>query len=123
MNAWLELLAHYSHRAGASIGIASSVRFVKRGRRFVAMHDFPAQGLTHWNAPFTGGFNCVVPKGTVFVVDYDSQPGATAFGCVPENAKDFELRFVPEAERTNPKYGGYSLVFFFSVIGEHLAPA
>ena len=44
---------------------------VRAGDRFVTTEDVTALGQTHWTAPFTGGFEAVIPEGTVLVVPDD----------------------------------------------------
>ena len=54
--------------------------YVQEGDRFVVVEAFEIGGLTHYNAPFTGGFDAEVPAGTVLRAFGDSVPGASAFG-------------------------------------------
>ena len=93
---------------------------VKKGDRFEAMADFKTHGMTHWKAPFTGGFQCVVPKGTILVADYDSPKLSTGFGVTPENYAELEIRLVPEEDRSAQKYNGYSLSLRYGLIGKKL---
>ncbi len=94
--------------------------FIKNGDKFKVIKDFSTLGMTHWMAPCTGGFECTVPKGTVLIAFADSAPMSSGFGCIPENKKEFELKHVPENERTLPKYGGYSLVVKYSEINKSI---
>ena len=73
--------------------------------------------LTHWYAPFTGGGTGVLPAGTVFVVEDDPRPTATAVACKPENTSAIEALLVPEKERSDKKYGGFHLSMKLDVIG------
>jgi hypothetical protein len=81
------------------------------------LRDWKTSAMTHWLAPFTGGEECVVPKGTVLVVAHDLVESASAFYVRPENYKELELRLIPEETRTEDKYNGYSLVLFCKDIG------
>ena len=88
----------------------SSVENIGEGARFLTVDDIETNGLVHWSAPFTSGFHCVIPKGTVLVTFRDSG-SADALGLIPEHYKEFEQRFVPDSDRTADKYAGYSFVF------------
>ena len=83
---------------------------VKQGEKFILTEDKQTNGLTSWSAPFTGGFECNVPAGTVFEVLHDSVVTAKGFGCKPVNYNQFELAHVPESDRCSPKYNGYYFV-------------
>jgi len=90
---------------------------IKKDDRFLALKDIEAGGLIHWDRPFTSGFKCIVPKGTILVVPYQPPPAAEGFYCLPENEKEFEQKFVPEEDRTASGYGGFHLVLFKSLVG------
>lgn len=93
---------------------------VKKGDRFLVTEDIPTQALTHWKAPATFGFACTIPKGTILIAYHESARISAGFGCVPENAKEFEKNFVPESNRNDPKYNGYSFVMRYTEIGKRL---
>jgi hypothetical protein len=93
---------------------------VRVGDRFVATADIAISGLSHWKAPFTGDFETVIPEGTVLVAPHDAFAEAEGFYCVPEQCDDLEAVLVPEADRLDPKYDGYSFVFLESDIGGKL---
>ena len=91
---------------------------VRRGDRLRCREDIPTDGLTHWKAPYTLSFECVIPAGTILVVDCDPVAGATGFGCVPEDYEGFEQQHVPDREAW--RYGGYSFVMDLDDIGKRL---
>lgn len=84
-------------------------RFPRNGEVFEAQSEMQIDYLTHWAAPFTGGGKYLLRKGTrirVSVMPFDPEPiGVYA---APLDAA-LEKEIVPEAERTGPKYGGFSL--------------
>jgi hypothetical protein len=86
---------------------------VKKGTRFRATTDFPAICLTHWMAPFTGGYSVVVPAGEILVVPEDPPSFATGVALVPERYDHFLQVFVPPEDRNAEKFGGYSLAVPF----------
>lgn len=90
--------------------------------RFITAKDIEIHGLTTWAAPFTGGFKCVIPKGTT-IIAYDQQvPGAEGFAAIPENYEELESLLVPESDRSHYKYTGYYFVFPRKDIGDKLIP-
>lgn len=95
---------------------------VSKGDKFVAAKSLPARGLVQWRAPFTSGFECVIPEGTVLVAENDSAPISTGFGCIPENQKELETQLVPEQDRMAEKYAGYYFVLSYKHIGKELKP-
>jgi len=99
--------------------MTSPVRF---GSRFVVKTPLSIRGLTHWRAPFTGGFECTVAPGTVVVVAHEPTPGATAVGVRPEAYAELEPQLVPQEDRTSEKYDGYSLVIPLEEFGRSLEP-
>ena len=107
---WVRLLGRLSHPT------------IRKGDRFVTLTEMPATGLTHWRAPFTGGFECRIPEGTVLVAMHDSATVSTGFGVRPENYEELEKKLVPEADRTADKYGGYSFVISYREIGKRVKP-
>ena len=90
---------------------------IKKGDRFTVINDIKVNGLTVWGAPYTGGFECTLPKGTVLVAPDKQVKGAKGFSVVPENYKEMESILVPKKDRENQKYGGYYFVFLNSDIG------
>ena len=68
------------------------------------------RALTHWNTPFTGSGQGILPEGAVLVVAVDPPPGATALSCDPEDPARLEAEFVTAVDRNHPKYAGFSLV-------------
>ena len=85
-------------------------RFPLDGDIYEALEDTPISFLTHWRAPFTDGGSGTLPKGTkVRVKVFDNAPNATRVYASPLDADVVERLLVSEADRTNPKYGGFSL--------------
>jgi len=93
---------------------------IRKGTRFEVAEDLDTDGLVHWRAPFTSGFHCVIPKGTILVTFHDYSPSAAAFALVPEDYKGFEKKYVPHDDIIATKYAGYSFVFARSEISRKL---
>jgi hypothetical protein len=90
------------------------------GQRWEVTRDLATGGITMWRAPFTGGFNCTLPAGTVLRVENDPVPGARAVYCLPEDYEGLEQLVVPEADRRGDKYDGYALVVLLEEFGQTL---
>jgi len=85
-------------------------RFPLDGEVYEALEDTPTKFLTHWRAPFTGGGEGTLPKGTrvrVKIPDWIREPiGVYA---EPLDSPQIERLLVSEDDRSNVKYGGFSL--------------
>jgi hypothetical protein len=93
---------------------------VRAGDRFETTGDIATKGMSHWFAPFTGDFDAVIPQGTVLIAADDAVKAARGFYLRPERYEEMEALLVPESDRTDPKYGGYSFVFLDGDIGVKL---
>jgi hypothetical protein len=94
---------------------------ISKGTRFQVVNDVETDGLVHWRAPFTSGFHCIIPKGTI-LVSFGDSVSSSAVGLVPEDYKEFEQKFIPESDRTADNYAGYSLVFTRAEVRKRLRP-
>jgi hypothetical protein len=85
-------------------------RFPLDGEVYETLEDTRIKFLTHWRAPFTGGGEGTLPKGTevrVKIPDWIREPiGVYAD---PIDVPRIERLLVSEDDRTNAKYGGFSL--------------
>lgn len=95
---------------------------IRKGDVFVAREAVEATGLTHWRAPFTGGFECTIPAGTVLVADHDQVEGAQGIGLRPSAYEEMERLLVPERDCAAEKYDGYTLVVLLTEIGTRVLP-
>ena len=89
------------------------------GDRFVVRSPFTATVMTHWLAPFTGGAEKLIPAGLAFTIDYDPPPVATAIGVKPDEPEQWLNQLVDEADRNDPKFGGYSISILFTQLNAH----
>ena len=92
---------------------------VREGQRYRALRDLQVGALTHWRAPFTGGFEVTLPAGEVFVIANDPPASATAAYCTPERYEELHGLFIPAEDRNAETYAGYSLVIDLDVIRQH----
>ena len=86
---------------------------MKRGQVYHAMQDVPMIGLVILNAAGSGGFHCILPKGTKIVIDSDPFFLSKGTYVLPLNYKELESKIVPSKEREFSKYKGYVLSLNF----------
>lgn len=72
---------------------------VEQGQRYRARVDVPVTCMTSWGAPFTGGYERILPRGETIVIVNDPPPGATAVYADPENYRKLHARMVPVKDR------------------------
>jgi hypothetical protein len=89
---------------------------LRKGQRYRTVRDLEVGVLTHFRAPFTDGARAILRAGEVFTVALDPAALATAAQCNPERYEALEKELVPEEDRTDQKYSGYSLVIDFESI-------
>jgi hypothetical protein len=94
---------------------------VHLGEAWIAQEPFQVGYLTHWEAPYTGGGECELPRGTIVKVISEPPSHATAAGCRPINYDEVELIVIPEEVRQTPKYAGYMFSIPFERFGTTLA--
>jgi hypothetical protein len=99
--------------AAARIGRLAGVR---KGQRFRTREDLEVLYVTRWKTSFTGGGKGRLPAGTLLTVNEDPPAGATAASCDPDNAAQLEPTLVPQAERIDEKYAGFSLTIDVDVL-------
>jgi hypothetical protein len=99
---------------GASLANRRGVR-VHDGDRVRATVDIKARGLVYFNGPFSGGFVCTIPCGSVLRVYHVHDLG---FLCTPEG--DLEAALVPASDRSNSKYAGAAFAFGLGDVGRRL---
>lgn len=85
-------------------------RFPRDREEFEATKDVAVTFVTHWQAPFTGGGTGTLPMGTRVRVSVSGpDPEPIGVYAEPLDYKRFETELVPAADRSTPKYGGFSL--------------
>lgn len=120
MPLWLKRIQYWLLRQRINLHGRLHHPQVAKGDRFRVVRTLRTRALVQWKAPFTSGFECVIPEGTVLVVDHDSAPISTGFGCVAENAAELEAMLVPEQDMKAEKYAGYYFVVAYKHIGKEL---
>ena len=103
----------WANRSISNREVRRIVRFLFGWVRIVrALADVKTTGMTYFNGPFSGGFDCVIPRGSVMRVYDVTELG---FLCTPEG--ELESALVPVGERSNPKYSSAAFTFNLGEIG------
>lgn len=95
---------------------------VAKGDRFRVIKATEKTALLYFASPFTGGFKCTLPIGTVLVTVRDSEAGDTRVFLAAENREPFESKYVSNDQKSDPKYLGFAFTFKTSDIGKILVP-
>ena len=95
-------------------------KVIRKGTRFLVLHDFELTALVSWRAPMTSGLRCTIPNGAILVAFGDSLPILGGVTCIPENPDAFQRDHVPEEIRTDPRFAGISFVVTDEEIKAHL---
>jgi hypothetical protein len=93
---------------------------ISKGDLFEVSMPLRTTVLTHWNAPYTGGFKCTLPVGVHLRAAAAAPKGSRGCRFVPEESSAFLSRFVPQEKRTNLKFAGVSLPLSSREIRRHL---
>lgn len=72
--------------------------------RFVLNRDMEISGIIYWAAPYSTGFSCIIPKGTVLIPMGPAVEAGGMFVAVPEHEKLAEELFIDENDRKHPKH-------------------
>ena len=88
---------------------------VKEGDHVRALEDLDEIGLVYFKAPFSTGFRCTIPKGSVPRVYGVTRLG---FVCTPEGK--LEAAIVPEHDRRDDRYAGAAFSFTLADLGRRL---
>jgi hypothetical protein len=89
------------------------------GDIYSTLKDIEVLGVSLFRAAGSGGFQCILPKGTRVVVMHRPVRGASAVGVKPLNYAQLEPRLVPEAERAAPLYDGYGIIIDLKDLARH----
>src|SRR5690348_908823 len=81
----------------------------KKGDRYHVTEGFTGHVLTMWKAPFTGGYEKVIPAGLKFVIALDPPDSASSVVADAEPFSEWEELLVEADDRAHPKYNGYYL--------------
>ena len=99
-----------------------SLDYPKGGEVYEAVHDTQITYMTHFMAPFTGGDKAYIQKGERIIVSKPNRPKPTGYYCHPLNSDEIEDRIVPDADRKDPRYNGFSLFINTTTINQDFRP-
>lgn len=90
--------------------LGSDFQYPCNGEVYQALDDVEINYLTHWAAPYTGGEAFVFKKGESIIVEVsDHNPKPISVHAKAVDEARLETEIIPEKDRLNEKYGGYSL--------------
>lgn len=78
-----------------------------------AICDTGTEGVIIYSKPASSGFDCILPKSTLIVIENDPPKGAGAVYAIPLNYKKLEKELVPQAELNSSEYDMYGLTIYF----------
>ena len=100
---------------------SARLRFsIDEGDLFEVSQPFRTLILTHWNAPYTGGFKCTLPVGIRLRAAMAAPKGSRGCRFIPAEPSEFLVRFVPQDKQANPKFAGVSIPLSTNKIRVHL---
>jgi hypothetical protein len=95
-------------------------RFPIHDEVYEAAEEIVVGVLTHWGAPFTGGRDGTLPKGTrVRVHVFPFEPEPIRVYAHPLYPEALEHRLVPEAELRNSNYKSFSVLISTADLNKH----
>lgn len=83
--------------------------YPKGGEVFGAIQDVQISYLTHFMAPYIGGDKAKLLKGERVIVSKPNQDKPLGYYCYPINADEVEERIIPNSDKSDPAYNGFSL--------------
>lgn len=83
--------------------------YPKGGEVFETIQDVEISYLTHFMAPYTGGDKAKLLKGERVIVSKPNQDKPLGYYCYPINADEVEERIIPNSDKSDPAYNGFSL--------------
>jgi hypothetical protein len=72
---------------------------IARGQRYRTISPIPVAALTLWAAPFTGGYERMLPAGEEFEVSADPPGTATAVMCDAVDYARLHSQLIPRGDR------------------------
>ncbi|MGC9527283.1 MAG: hypothetical protein ACP5D7_17255 [Limnospira sp.] len=70
-----------------------------KGQTYRPKIDLPVICMTSWAAPFTGGYDHILPRGETFIIANDPPPDATAVYADVVNYHQLHSYFVSRGDR------------------------
>lgn len=83
--------------------------YPKGGEVYEATQDIQIRYLTHFMAPYTGGDKAKLLKGERVIISKPNQAKPLGYYCYPINVDEIENRIIPNSDKNDPAYNGFSL--------------
>ena len=87
-----------------------NIRYPQSGDIYLCIEDAQINYMTHWMKPYTGGDKTIFPKDEKIKITDISQTKPTSVYCQAANADKIENLLIPQSDREQYDYNGYSLV-------------
>jgi hypothetical protein len=87
-----------------------NIRYPQTGDIYTCIEDAPISYMTHWMKPYTGGDKTIFPKDEKIKISDIKQQKPTSVYCQAIDADKIEKLLVPQSDREQYDYNGYSLV-------------
>ena len=92
---------------------------MKKGQVYSALADIKAIGMVILKAAGSGGFYCIIPKGTKVVIENNPVLFSKGVGAIPINYTGLEEILVPIEERKSPVYNMFTLVITYKDLKQY----
>ena len=92
---------------------------VKEGQLYKALKEINVTGIISFSAPVSGSFEATIEKGDILKIENGPPEKATAVYASPLQYEEFELRFVPKADRVSKRYSGYAVFLYLEDIDRY----
>ncbi len=86
------------------------IRYPQAGEVYVCIKEAPITYMTHWLKPYTGGEKAIFPKDEKIIISDIRQLKPTSVYCEALNVEAIEELLVPQTDREQYDYNGYSLM-------------
>ena len=87
-----------------------NIRYPHSGEIYLCIEDAQINYMTHWMKPYTGGDKTIFPKDEKLKISDISQSKPTSVYCQAINADKIEELLIPQSDRAQYDYNGYSLI-------------
>ena len=88
---------------------SKEIRYPKTGDIYISIKEAEISYMTHWMKPYTGGEKSIFPANEKIKISEISKPKPTGVYCVALHSDKIEKLMVPQSDREQHDYNGYSL--------------
>ena len=85
------------------------IRYPQTGEIYISIEEAEINYVTHWMKPYTGGEKSIFPKDEKIKISQVNKPKPIGVYCEAINSDKSEKLLVPQSDREQYDYDGYSL--------------